>query len=373
MVKPVDRIVPDFAKAGANIISFHPEASEHIDRTLQLIRDNGCKAGLVFNPATPLDYLDLRDGQARPDPDHVGQPGLRRPVVHSRGAARRSREARARIDARGRDIQLEVDGGVKVDNIARDRAAGADTFVAGSAIFGTAGLQGRDRRDARQLAQAESARTMARADRHPRRHRRPRRHHARHVPDFHVAINGMLKEPGPADSIEREQIALMVGKGSENLIRSRAGPAIGRGRRRAAFRRGDGRLSAPLPGHQRRPQHVVPGVIAGLTALKANGLRLACVTNKPIAFAAPLLEHKGLDGFFERRLRRRFAAASKKPDPLPLQNVCADFDLPPAQWWRSATRRTTRKRRGLRVARVLDGALRLQPRTSLYTRSIPMV
>ena len=134
MVRPVDRIIPDFAKAGANIISFHPEASEHIDRTLQLIHDNGCKAGLVFNPATPLDYLlhvmDKLDLILimSVNPGFGGQSF----IPH---ALQKIETVRAMIDSSGRQIMLEVDGGVKVGNIAEIAAAGADTFVAGSAIF----------------------------------------------------------------------------------------------------------------------------------------------------------------------------------------------------------------------------------------------
>ena len=135
MVKPVDRIVPDFAKAGADIISFHPEASEHVDRTLSLIRDVGCKAGLVFNPATPLDYLDYVMDKVdlilvmSVNPGFGGQSFIT-------SALAKVAMARKKIDASGRDIWLEVDGGIKADNIAQVAAAGADTFVAGSAIFG---------------------------------------------------------------------------------------------------------------------------------------------------------------------------------------------------------------------------------------------
>jgi ribulose-phosphate 3-epimerase len=135
MVKPVDRIVPDFAKAGASIISFHPEASEHVDRTLSLIRDHGCKAGLVFNPATPLGWLDYVMAKVdlilimSVNPGFGGQSFI--PAVLPK-----IQEARARIDASGRDIWLEVDGGIKADNIAQVARAGADTFVAGSAVFG---------------------------------------------------------------------------------------------------------------------------------------------------------------------------------------------------------------------------------------------
>lgn len=135
MVKPVDRIIPDFAKAGANIISFHPEASEHIDRTLQLIRDQGCKAGLVFNPGTPLHYLEHVMDKLdlilimSVNPGFGGQSFIPE-------ALRKIATVRKMIDASDYNIMLEVDGGVKVDNIAAVAKAGADTFVAGSAIFG---------------------------------------------------------------------------------------------------------------------------------------------------------------------------------------------------------------------------------------------
>ena len=136
MVKPVDRLVPEFAKAGANIISFHPEASEHVDRTIALIKESGCKAGLVFNPATPLSYLDHTIAKLdlvllmSVNPGFGGQQFI--PSVLPKIA-----EARRRIQASGRDVWLEVDGGVKGENIAEIAKAGADTFVAGSAIFGS--------------------------------------------------------------------------------------------------------------------------------------------------------------------------------------------------------------------------------------------
>jgi len=145
MVKPVDRIVPDFAKAGARIISFHPEASEHIDRTLALIRDQGCKAGLVFNPATSLAYLDHVMDKVdlvlimSVNPGFGGQSFIA-------SALDKIGEARRRIDASGRDIWLEVDGGIKAENIASVARAGADTFVAGSAIFGEKDRAGAVRR-----------------------------------------------------------------------------------------------------------------------------------------------------------------------------------------------------------------------------------
>jgi ribulose-phosphate 3-epimerase len=136
MVKPVDRIVPDFAAAGATFISFHPEATEHIDRTIELIREQGCKPGLVFNPATPLDYLDYTLEKLdmvlimSVNPGFGGQKFI--PSALSKLA-----EARRRIDASGRAVRLEIDGGVKVDNIKAIAQAGADTFVAGSAVFGS--------------------------------------------------------------------------------------------------------------------------------------------------------------------------------------------------------------------------------------------
>jgi len=135
MVEPVDAIVPDFAKAGATYITFHPEASRHVDRTLQLIHNEGCKAGLVFNPATPLDYLRYVIDRVdmvllmSVNPGFGGQSFIP-------SALDKLREARRIIDESGRDIRLEIDGGVKVDNIAEIKGAGADTFVSGSGIFG---------------------------------------------------------------------------------------------------------------------------------------------------------------------------------------------------------------------------------------------
>jgi ribulose-phosphate 3-epimerase len=135
MVKPVDRIIPEFAQAGASIISFHPEASEHVDRTIGLIKEQGCKAGLVLNPATPLECLDYTLEKLdlvllmSVNPGFGGQQFIRAVLP-------KIAEVRKRIDRLGRDIWLEVDGGVKADNIAEIAAAGADTFVAGSAIFG---------------------------------------------------------------------------------------------------------------------------------------------------------------------------------------------------------------------------------------------
>lgn len=150
MVRPVDRIIPDFAKAGANIITFHPEASDHVDRSLALIRDHGCQAGLVFNPGTPLHYLDHVMDRIdvvllmSVNPGFGGQKFIP-------GTLDKLRQTRARLDAyeqqSGRRILLEVDGGVKIDNIAEIAKAGADTFVAGSAVFGAASTADSNRYD----------------------------------------------------------------------------------------------------------------------------------------------------------------------------------------------------------------------------------
>jgi len=157
MVKPVDRIIPDFAKAGANVITFHPEASEHVDRTLALIRESGCKAGLVFNPATPLDAMDHVMDKLdvvllmSVNPGFGGQKFIPQ-------ALRKLAMVRAKVDAHrrdtGREILVEVDGGVKTDNIAEIARAGADTFVAGSAIFGARDADGGYRGVLKQLRSA---------------------------------------------------------------------------------------------------------------------------------------------------------------------------------------------------------------------------
>jgi len=155
MVKPVDRIVPDFAKAGASYITFHPEASEHVDRTLALIHDSGCEAGLVFNPATPLHYLkhviDKVDMVLimSVNPGFAGQSFLR-------SSLDKLKEARELIKQSGRHIRLEIDGGVKADNIREIAAAGADTFVAGSAIFGQKDYSAVIKQMREELAKAKS-------------------------------------------------------------------------------------------------------------------------------------------------------------------------------------------------------------------------
>ncbi len=159
MVKPVDRIVADFAKAGANLISFHPEASEHVDRTIALINEHGCKAGLAFNPATPLGWLDHTLDKLdlvlvmSVNPGFGGQQFIASVLP-------KIAEVRRRIEAAGRDVWLEVDGGVKADNIGEIAAAGADTFVAGSAIFGSKDYAATIRDMRAVLAQAGDARAL---------------------------------------------------------------------------------------------------------------------------------------------------------------------------------------------------------------------
>jgi len=151
MVRPVDRIIPDFAKAGASIISFHPEASEHVDRTIGLIKENGCKAGLVLNPATPLSFLDHTLDKLdlvllmSVNPGFGGQQFIRSVLP-------KIAEVRKRIDKLGKEIWLEVDGGIKTENIAEVARAGADTFVAGSAIFGSKDYAATIRQMRQQLA-----------------------------------------------------------------------------------------------------------------------------------------------------------------------------------------------------------------------------
>jgi ribulose-phosphate 3-epimerase len=156
MVKPVDRIIPDFARAGASIISFHPEASEHVDRTLQLIDEHGCKAGLVLNPASAVSWLDYTLDKLdmvllmSVNPGFGGQ-------VFIESTLEKLAVVRRRIDLSGRDIRLEVDGGIKVDNIGRVAEAGADTFVAGSAIFGSPDYAGTIAKMRKELVRVRSA------------------------------------------------------------------------------------------------------------------------------------------------------------------------------------------------------------------------
>jgi ribulose-phosphate 3-epimerase len=162
----VDRIVPDFAAAGATYITFHPEASEHVDRTIALIREHGCRPGLVFNPATPLDYLDytleLIDLVLimSVNPGFGGQQFIATSL-------RKLRDARTRIAASGRAVRLEVDGGIKIDNIRAAAQAGADTFVAGSAIFGSEDYAATMRAMRKQIAAASPAAAVSAARRRP--------------------------------------------------------------------------------------------------------------------------------------------------------------------------------------------------------------
>jgi ribulose-phosphate 3-epimerase len=172
MVEPVDGLVPMFAKAGANVITFHPEASRHVDRTLGLIRDSGCKAGLVFNPATPLEWMDHVLDKLDIVLLMSVNPGFGGQSFIGRALAKLA-DARARLDAyeqaSGRRVWLEIDGGVKVDNIGAIAAAGADTFVAGSAIFGAKDYRATIAAMKQAVAEAQAARSRARAEQHRQR------------------------------------------------------------------------------------------------------------------------------------------------------------------------------------------------------------
>jgi ribulose-phosphate 3-epimerase len=172
MVEPVDGLVPMFAKAGANVITFHPEASRHVDRTLGLIRDSGCKAGLVFNPATPLEWMDHVLDKLDIVLLMSVNPGFGGQSFIGRALAKLA-DARARLDAyeqaSGRRVWLEIDGGVKVDNIGAIAAAGADTFVAGSAIFGSKDYRATIAAMKQAVAEAQAARSRARAEQHRQR------------------------------------------------------------------------------------------------------------------------------------------------------------------------------------------------------------
>ena len=291
MVKPVDRIVPDFAKAGANVITFHPEASDHIDRTLSLIRESGCKAGLVFNPATPLTYMDHVMDKLdlvllmSVNPGFGGQAFIGETL-------RKVTAARAKVDAykkaSGREILVEIDGGVKVDNIAEIARAGADTFVAGSAIFGARDANGgyagvmRRLRDA--LADCMTARFKARAvlidldgtlvD---------------SLPDIACAANSMREELG-LPTLPVKQIASYVGKGVDVLVHRALTEHDGRSsaarRRSNAARQSFNRHYGEVNGNESR---VYPGVQQALEELRGKGMPLACVTNKPRSFTLQLL------------------------------------------------------------------------------------
>ena len=263
MVKPVDRIIPDFAKAGANIITFHPEASDHIDRSLSLVREHGCKSGLVFNPATPLDYLDYVMDKVdmvllmSVNPGFGGQKFIP-------GTLDKLRHARAKIDAytekTGREIWLEIDGGVNVANIADIARAGADTFVAGSAIFGA----GNDHT----------------------------------APDLALAANLMLAEldrPLVAEPV----IRTYVGNGAARLIKRLLTGEMDGEPEAGLFERAQTLFyryyADALDVHTR----LYPGVLDALQTLSQAGFRLACITNKPQQFTLPLLQTMGLYRYFD--------------------------------------------------------------------------
>ncbi len=324
MVKPVDRIVPDFAKAGASIISFHPEASEHVDRTIGLIHDCGCKAGLVFNPATPLHWLDHTLDKLdlvlimSVNPGFGGQSFIPQALAKLKAVRGRIDAARERS---GRSVLLEVDGGVKVDNIAEIARAGADTFVAGSAIFGTPDYaatiaklrseagpgmsEGPGPAPAREAPPPVAA-GESRAD-PVAQHSAGRRFAVAAVAfdldgtlldtirDLAAAVNLLLAELGQAP-LPEATIRDLVGKGMPNLIRRAL--AISRGVLPAAV--AEAEVADVLPRYQThyaailgRETATYPGVVAGLERMAAMGLPLAVVTNKATRFVRPHLALAG--------------------------------------------------------------------------------
>ena len=283
MVKPVDRIVPDFAKAGANIITFHPEASEHIDRTIGLIKEHGCKAGLVFNPATPLNYLDHVLDKLdlvlimSVNPGFGGQKFIPE-------ALHKLRAVRSRIDASGRDIWLEVDGGVKVDNIAEIARAGADTFVAGSAIFGAGRRPIRiattgDRGAARRARQAGTGGLLMDA---ARRHSFPLSARAiifdldgtllDTLPDLARAANLMLAELG-LPQVDEPAVRAFVGNGAVRLVKRVLTGDWEREPDKALFERALPVFNRHYREGVARETRPFPGVLEGLEAFRAKAFR----------------------------------------------------------------------------------------------------
>ena len=342
MVKPVDRIVPDFAKAGRR----HHQLSSRGDRARRPHdradpRAAAARPGWCSIPATPLDYLDHVHRQARPGADHVGQPGLRRPEVHPAGAGQAAPSARGRIDAEpGATIWLEVDGGVKVDNIAEIARAGADTFVAGSAIFGAQGLQGDDRGDARRARQGCDARDASASPPHRElcaasapnqrpvassRDDRPRRHAARHRSRSRGGGRTRCsRELGPAPLAPRRSARASSARAcriwsQRSLAATRCD---GRAPTRRCRRRAARCIRRTTPSVTAAHARSIPACVEGLDALRAMRLPLACVTNKADALHLPLLEQSAsptISSWSSAATRCR----TKKPDPLPLLHVCA--------------------------------------------------
>ena len=339
MVKPVDRIVADFAKAGAGIVSFHPEASEHVDRTIGLIRESGCKAGLVFNPATPLDWLDHTLDRLdlvlimSVNPGFGGQSFIPEALA-------KLRLVRARIEASqqrtGRRILLEVDGGIKIDNIAAAAKAGADTFVAGSAIFGAP-----DYRATIARMRAELAAVAMSAE------------HALVAPridvgaiafdldgtlldtihDLAAAVNALLAELGHPP-LAKDVVGTMIGKGMANLVRRAL--ALATDVSPAAVE--DGEVKDALVRYQahyasrlgRETRACSRAWSKGSRGSAAMGIPLAVITNKATRFVRPHLAQAGIERFFAVVIGGD-DLPTKKPDPGPLLHAAEVFGIPPCR------------------------------------------
>ncbi len=318
MVSPVDRIVGDFIEAGATYITFHPEATQHVDRSLQLIREGGCKAGLVFNPATPLDVLKYVMDKVdmillmSVNPGFGGQKFIP-------GTLDKLREARALIDASGRDIRLEIDGGVNVNNIREIAAAGADTFVAGSAIFNAPNYQ--------EVIEKNALRTGAGSPMSGFEQLFPGRLPrlvmfdldgtlVDSVPDLAAAVDNMLLKLGrqPAGI---EPVREWVGNGVHMLVRRALAnhidaEGVDEVEAEHALELFNGFYE---DGHDLTV--VYPGVRDTLKWLNKQGIEMALITNKPERFVAPLLDQMKIGRYFKWIIGGD-TLPNKKPDPAAL-------------------------------------------------------
>jgi ribulose-phosphate 3-epimerase len=357
MVKPVDRIIPDFAKAGATYITFHPEASEHIDRTHRPDPRIRLQAGLVFNPATPLDVLEWTLDKLdmvllmSVNPGFGGQKFI--PHVLDK-----ARKVRRMIEERGLDVSLEIDGGVGPANIREVAQAGVDTFVAGSAVFGA----GKDRRPA--TATTPSSPPCARSWRRPDAQRekrnlsvkalrphRPRRHAARHRSRPRRRGQRHARRAGAADFAGRHHPRLRRQGHSQP---GRPLPRLIRANRTRRMRESAGGVQAPLRRRQWPPHPHLSRRAGRPAAMRAAGLKTACVTNKAAAFTGPLLEATGLAALLDMTVSGD-TLAEKKPHPLPFLHICERFGITPR---RGAGRRRFAQRCRRRARGRLPGVLR---------------
>ncbi len=338
MVKPVDRIIPDFAAAGATYITFHPEASEHVDRTLQLIRNEGCKAGLVFNPATPLTYLDYVLDKIdmillmSVNPGFGGQSFIP-------SAMDKLREVREIIDDSGFDIRLEIDGGVKADNIAEIKAAGADTFVSGSGHLRQGPrqrcppLRQHHRGDASRHGQRRSL-TLAKPRSDSRMMLRPKMilldldgTLVDSVPDLAYCVDAMMARLGRPVRGEAA-VRNWVGNGVERLVRRALIGQLEGEPEEADYQRAYPIFLELYAENTFNRSGLYPGVREGLDFLKDAGYPLGCVTNKAARFTEPLLQHLGIFDHFGIVISGD-TLPRKKPDPLPLLHAAGHFGVKP--------------------------------------------